>query len=411
MFSRLVFGLGLLSATALVHPAFATDARALQIFVSKSKQSMAVYDGADVIATSKISSGKAGHTTPSGIFSVIEKQTYHESNIYSGAPMPLMQRLTWSGIALHQSNSVPRYPASHGCVRMPDAFAKQLFEMTEMGVPVIITDGQLAPEPIDHPMLFRPQAPAPAPLLSDVELRPGIGELPVQVAMNEVAMPRLQVQPIAAPANDQPVKILITRRSQRETIIDLQTYLAELGFAVGNADGYLGPATVQAIGEFKKQHPLASTQAKSLVSDDLVRAVYTAAGKGEPPNGVIMVRQGFRPVFEAPVTIAEPELALGTHFFSASEVNLKDGTTEWLGVTLPNTLTSQTMKRLGISTMESSVISGTPILNALGRITIPDDTRQRIDAMLTPGSTLTISDTGVGPETGQGTDFITLTRG
>lgn len=411
MFSRLVFGLGLLSATALVHPAFATDARALQIFVSKSKQSLAVYDGADVIATSKISSGKSGHTTPSGIFSVIEKQTYHESNIYSGAPMPFMQRLTWSGIALHQSNSVPRYPASHGCVRMPDAFAKQLYKMTEMGVPVIITDAQLAPEPVDHPLLFSPHAPAPAPLLSDVELRPAIGSLPVQVAMNEVAMPRLQVQPIVAPVNDQPVKILITRRAQRETIIDLQTYLAELGFAVGNADGYLGPATVQAIGEFKKQHPMNPDAAKSLISDDLLRAVYSAAGKGEPPNGVIMVRQGFQQVFEAPVTIAQPELALGTHFFSAHEVNFEDGTTEWLGVTLPNTLTSQTMKRLGISTMESSIISGTPILNALGRITIPDDTRQRIDSMLTPGSTLTISDTGVGPETGQGTDFITLTRG
>ncbi len=411
MFSRLVFGLGLLSATALVHPAFATDARALQIFVSKSKQSLAVYDGADVIATSKISSGKSGHTTPSGIFSVIEKQTYHESNIYSGAPMPFMQRLTWSGIALHQSNSVPRYPASHGCVRMPDAFAKQLYKMTEMGVPVIITDAQLAPEPVDHPTLFSPHAPAPAPLLSDVELRPALGSLPVQVAMNEVAMPRLQVQPIVAPVNDQPVKILITRRAQRETIIDLQTYLAELGFAVGNADGYLGPATVQAIGEFKKQHPMHPDAAKSLISDDLLRAVYSAAGKGEPPNGVIMVRQGFQQVFEAPVTIAEPGLALGTHFFSAHEVNFEDGTTEWLGVTLPNTLTSQTMKRLGISTMESSIISGTPILNALGRITIPDDTRQRIDSMLTPGSTLTISDTGVGPETGQGTDFITLTRG
>ncbi|MDM9645251.1 L,D-transpeptidase family protein [Rhizobium sp. S163] len=411
MFSRLVFGLGLLSATALVHPAFATDARALQIFVSKSKQSLAVYDGADVIATSKISSGKSGHTTPSGIFSVIEKQTYHESNIYSGAPMPFMQRLTWSGIALHQSNSVPRYPASHGCVRMPDAFAKQLYKMTEMGVPVIITDAQLAPEPVDHPLLFSPHAPPPAPLLSDVELRPAIGSLPVQVAMNEVAMPRLQVQPIVAPVNDQPVKILITRRAQRETIIDLQTYLAELGFAVGNADGYLGPATVQAIGEFKKQHPMSPEAAKSLISDDLLRAVYSAAGKGEPPNGVIMVRQGFQQVFEAPVTIAQPELALGTHFFSAHEVNFEDGTTEWLGVTLPNTLTSQTMKRLGISTMESSIISGTPILNALGRITIPDDTRQRIDSMLTPGSTLTISDTGVGPETGQGTDFITLTRG
>jgi hypothetical protein len=283
--------------------------------------------------------------------------------------------------------------------------------MTEMGVPVIITDAQLAPEPVDHPLLFSPHAPAPAPLLSDVELRPAIGSLPVQVAMNEVAMPRLQVQPIVAPVNDQPVKILITRRAQRETIIDLQTYLAELGLAVGNADGYLGPATVQAIGEFKKQHPMSPDAAKSLISDDLLRAVYSAAGKGEPPNGVIMVRQGFQQVFEAPVTIAQPELALGTHFFSAHEVNFEDGTTEWLGVTLPNTLTSQTMKRLGISTMESSIISGTPILNALGRITIPDDTRQRIDSMLTPGSTLTISDTGVGPETGQGTDFITLTRG
>jgi peptidoglycan hydrolase-like protein with peptidoglycan-binding domain len=411
MFSRLVFGLGLLSATALVHPAFATDARMLQIFVSKDKQSLAVYDGTEVIATSKISSGKSGHTTPSGIFSVIEKQTYHESNIYSGAPMPFMQRLTWSGIALHQSNSVPRYPASHGCVRMPDAFAKQLYKMTEMGVPVIITEAQLAPKPVDHPMLFHPEAPTPTPLLSDVELRPSFGDLPVQVAMNEVAMPRLQVQPIVAPVNDQPVKILITRRAQRETILDLQTYLAQLGFAVGNADGYLGPATIQAIGEFKKQHPLDPVSAKSLVSDALLHAVYAAAGKGEPPNGVIMVRQGFRPVFEAPVTIANPELALGTHFFSAHDVNLDDGTTEWLGVTLPDKLTSQTMKRLGIRQVESSIISGTPILNALGRISIPDETRQRIDAMLTPGSTLTISDTGQGPETGQGTDFITLTRG
>jgi len=74
MFSRLVFGLGLLSATALVHPALAADARALQIFVSKDKQSLVVYDGAEVVATSKVSTGKPGHTTPSGIFSMLEKQ-------------------------------------------------------------------------------------------------------------------------------------------------------------------------------------------------------------------------------------------------------------------------------------------------------------------------------------------------
>ncbi|MDM9629427.1 L,D-transpeptidase family protein [Rhizobium sp. S152] len=411
MFSRLVFGLGLLSATALVHPALAADARALQIFVSKDKQSLVVYDGAEVVATSKVSTGKTGHTTPSGIFSVIEKQKYHESNLYSAAPMPFMQRLTWSGIALHESNSVPRYPASHGCVRMPAAFAKQLYKMTGMGVPVVITDAELTPVPIEHPALFSPHAPASAPLLSDAELRPAIGQEPVQVAMNEAAMPRLQTQPIIEPDNDQPVRMLITRRTQREAIVDIQSYLSELGFYVGNADGYLGPATVQAINDFKTQHPLPPGSGTSLISDSLIKAVYRAAGKGEPPNGVIMVRQGFNPVFEAPVTIDNPGLALGTHFFTAHSVNYADGSAEWLGVTLAQNLSRQAMKRLGIGSQESSIISGTPITNALSRISIPEETRQRIDAMLTPGSTLTITDTGLGPETGKGTDFITLTRG
>ncbi len=410
MFSRLVFGLGLLSATALVHPAFAGDARTLQIFVSKSNQTLAVYDGAEVIATSKVSTGKPGHTTPSGIFSVIEKKKYHESNIYSAAPMPFMQRLTWSGIALHESNSVPRYPASHGCVRLPSAFAKELYKMTAMGVPVVITDGEVTPRPIDHPALFHPQAPEPAPLLSDVELRPAIGQMPVQVAMNEAAMPRLQIQPIVAPVNDEPIRILITRRSERETIIDLQTLLADLGFAVGNPDGLLGPATVQAIADFKSQHPLAPGNDKSLISDTLIDAVYAAAGKSGPPNGVLLVRQGFRPVFTAPVTISDPGLALGTHFLTASAVDFENGTASWMGVTLANNLSRQTMKRLGITGLESSIISGTPIANALTRVDIPDDTRKKIDGMLTAGSTITISDTGIGTETGIGTDFITVTH-
>lgn len=410
MFSRLVFGLGLLSATALVHPALAADARTLQIFVSKDKQSLAVYEGGDVIATSKVSTGKPGHGTPSGIFSVIEKQKYHESNLYSAAPMPFMQRLTWSGIALHESNSVPHYPASHGCVRMPGAFAKQLYRMTEMGVPVIITDAETTPRPIEHPMLFHPEMPEPPPLLSDVVLRPAIGQLPVQVAMNEVAMPRAQVQPVVAPISAEPIRILITRRTQREAIIDLQTYLNELGFSVGDPDGLLGPASLQAISDFKAQHPLEPGADKSLMSDALLRAVYAAAGKGEPANGVIMVRQGFKPVFEAPITIADPRLALGTHFLTAHSVDLENGTADWLGATLANTLSSQTMRRLGISKLESSIVSGTPISNALSRINIPDETRRKIDAMLTPGSTMTISDTGLGHETGSGTDFITVTH-
>ncbi|TAU83106.1 hypothetical protein ELI30_07165 [Rhizobium leguminosarum] len=418
MFSRLVFGLGLLSATALVHPALAADAaRTLQIFVSKDKQSLAVYDGTEVVATSKVSTGKDGHTTPSGIFSVLEKQKYHESNLYSNAPMPFMQRLTWSGIALHESNSVPRYPASHGCVRMPGAFAKMLYGMTDRGVPIIISDGELAPQPIEHPTLFHPDAPA-MQLLSDVELRPSMPdspEKPVQVAMNDTAaMPMPAAPPIAAPEPEppsEPISMLITRRTLRETVIDIQSLLNQLGFSAGNPDGLLGPSTVQAIKAFKTLRPAEFAADGSLVSDTLLREVYAAAGKGEPPNGVIMVRQAFKPIFEAPVTIVDPGLALGTHFFTLHAIDEKTGTADWLGITLENNLSRETMKRLGISNQESSIITGKPIARSLSRITIPDETRRKIDALIAPGSTLTISDTGLGRETGEGTDFITITRG
>ncbi|QKK28565.1 L,D-transpeptidase family protein [Rhizobium indicum] len=417
MFSRLVFGLGLLSATALVHPALAADVRTLQIIVSKDKQSLAVYDGTEVVATSKVSTGKDGHTTPSGIFSVLEKQKYHESNLYSNAPMPFMQRLTWSGIALHESNSVPRYPASHGCVRMPAAFAKMLYGMTDRGVPVIISDGELAPQPIEHPTLFHPDAPA-MPLLSDVELRPSMPdspEKPVQVAMNDTAaMPMPAALPIAAPEPEppsEPISMLVTRRTLRETVIDIQTLLNQLGFSAGNPDGFLGPSTVQAIKAFRTLRPAEFAADRSLVSDTLLKEVYAAAGKGEPPNGVIMVRQAFKPLFEAPVTIADPGLALGTHFLTLHAVDAKAGTADWLGITLENNLSRETMKRLGITNQESSIITGKPIARSLSRITIPDETRRKIDALIAPGSTLTISDTGLGRETGEGTDFITITRG
>ncbi|NKK81405.1 L,D-transpeptidase family protein [Rhizobium leguminosarum] len=417
MFSRLVFGLGLLSATALVHPALAADARMLQIIVSKDKQSLAVYDGTEVVATSKVSTGKDGHTTPSGIFSVLEKQKYHESNLYSNAPMPFMQRLTWSGIALHESNSVPRYPASHGCVRMPGTFAKMLYGMTDRGVPVIISDGELAPQPIEHPTLFHPDAPA-MQLLSDVELRPSMPdspEKPVQVAMNDTAaMPMPAAPPIAAPEPEppsEPISMLVTRRTLRETVIDIQTLLNQLGFSAGNPDGLLGPSTVQAIKAFKTLRPTEFAADRNLVSDTLLREVYAAAGKGEPPNGIIMVRQAFKPLFEAPVTIADPGLALGTHFFTLHAVDAKAATADWLGITLTNNLSRETMKRLGITNQESSIITGKPIARSLSRISIPDETRRKIDALIAPGSTLTISDIGLGRETGEGTDFITITRG
>ncbi len=165
---------------------------------------------------------------------------------------------------------------------------------------------------------------------------------------------------------------------------------------MGEPNSLLGPATLQAISDFKLQRPVEPTANKSPASDALIRSVYAAAGKGTPPNGVIMIRQGFQPVLEAPISIENPGLALGTHFFMARSVDFETGSADWMGATLPSTLSRATMTRLGISSLESSIISGTPIANALSRIHIPEETRRKIDAMLTSGSTLTISDTGLG---------------
>ncbi len=409
---RFLFGLGLLSATALVHPVFAADdVRTLQIVVSKDRQSLAVYDGDKVVATSKVSTGKRSHATPSGIFSILEKEVYHESNLYSNSPMPFMQRLTWSGIALHESSSVPNYPASHGCVRMPKAFAKMLYQMTERGVHVVIADQPLVPQLFEHAMLFQPEAIPASVLFSGLELRPTTAAFmpqPVQVATNDAAaLPMPPAAQAARPIDQAPLSILMTRRGLRENVRDLQGLLNDMGFPAGTPDGLLGPATVQAIGDFKKAHGI--TTSGGLVSPALMKAVYAVAGKGEPPNGAIMVRQNFKPLFEAPAIIAEPEEALGTHFFTANAVDRMNGKANWFGVTLEDDLSKDTKKRLGITSEEQAQSLDAADL-ALNRITMPDDIRRRIGDLLTAGSSLTISDTGVGPETGNGTDFITITN-
>ena len=93
-----------------------------------------------------------GHPTPMGVFSVIQKHKLHHSNIYSGAPMPYMQRITWSGVAMH-AGVLPGYPASHGCIRMPMAFAVKMWNWTRMGARVIVTPGEMTPANFSHPLL------------------------------------------------------------------------------------------------------------------------------------------------------------------------------------------------------------------------------------------------------------------
>src|SRR5260370_35065010 len=102
------------------------------IEVSISKQQLTVYELGEPVAHAPVSTGMAGHLTPTGIFAVIGKEIFHRSNIYSGAPMPYMQRITWSGVAM-PAGGLPGHPASHGRIRMPHDFAGTLFGLTHPG--------------------------------------------------------------------------------------------------------------------------------------------------------------------------------------------------------------------------------------------------------------------------------------
>ena len=130
----------------------------LVIVVSIGKQTVTVYDDNKVIAKSPISSGTSSNPTPTGIFSILEKNRYHYSNLYGGAPMPFMQRVTNSGVAMH-AGDLPGYPASHGCIRLPYSFARSLFGITDVGARVIISNDDLTPAEFNSPRLIAPLAP------------------------------------------------------------------------------------------------------------------------------------------------------------------------------------------------------------------------------------------------------------
>jgi len=120
------------------------------VVVSLPEQRVYVYRNGIRIAVSTCSTGKPGHETPSGVFVVLQKDKHHRSSTYDDAPMPNMNRLTWSGIALHAGN-LPGYPASHGCVRLPMDFSERLFEVTHLGTPVIISGRHSDPWELIHP--------------------------------------------------------------------------------------------------------------------------------------------------------------------------------------------------------------------------------------------------------------------
>lgn len=146
------FTAGLKPGDYVWHPEV-SPAGPVVIIVSLPEQRMYVYRNGVRIGQSTVSTGTKGHATPTGMFTILQKKVRHESNIYKGARMPHMQRLTWTGIAMHAGH-LPGYPASHGCVRLPVDFAGKLYSVTRNGTSVIITDNKFAPGETAEPGLL-----------------------------------------------------------------------------------------------------------------------------------------------------------------------------------------------------------------------------------------------------------------
>src|SRR5262245_27471381 len=124
----------------------------VHIVISIKQQRLTLYVNGQPYAQSPVSTGLPGHPTPQGVFSVIQKNLHHRSNIYSAAPMPYMQRITWSGVAMHEGK-LPGYAASHGCIRLPREFAQRLWGITRIGARVIIAQDDVHPSAIAHARL------------------------------------------------------------------------------------------------------------------------------------------------------------------------------------------------------------------------------------------------------------------
>lgn len=414
----------------------------LQIVVSLPAQQMTVYKGGIKIATTRISSGKAGYITPAGVFSILQKKRIHHSNLYDWAPMPYMQRLTWSGVALH-AGRVPDYPASHGCIRLPHEFARQLFGVTDKGAHVLVTSADSMLDEIQHPKLFQPAVlatifdPKHLAVADSDQDRPErldkVDALPVfegtqrrhvstghwhyaepmnaAWALDDPHYPvfdtRQETLHLFEGREEGPIRILITRRTERERNIDIQAMLNQLGFDVGAPDGQVGRLTRAAIESFQSHNDLPAT---GVASDELFDQLAKASGGTKLTSGHLYVRRGRKDLFDAPVAIRDESRPLGTHVYTAMHFDTEATRTRWTVVTLKQGQEPDADDVTGDAEILDAV-NAVSAEEALDRIDVPDHLRRRIEAILTPGSSLIVSDNGIDPgETNKGMGFIVRTR-
>lgn len=322
----------------------------LQIIISIEAQRLSLYDNGLLIARSPVSTGVRGHPTPLGVFSVISKERWHRSNIYSAAPMPYMQRITWSGIALH-AGVVPGHPASHGCIRLPKDFAIRLYQLTKRATRVIIARDDVQPVEIADPHLFvsRPKtatiSPGSAGAAGNSVITAAVHESPVAdevatagVASSQSGVTRRKIAPIS---------IFVSGKLSRLFVRQHFTPLFDVAVKIQKPEVPLGTHVFTAM-ETQNDGASVGWTVVSLPEEYPGKSGAATKGRGAP------------------------------------------------------------IER--ISDTASPVPSPENASSALDRIEIPQDVVEQISDLVTPGSSFIVSDHGISRETGKDTDFVVLTH-
>ncbi len=402
--------------------------------ISLHSQKITIYDANGWILRAPVSSGQKGRETPAGIFSVIEKQAEHYSNLYDDAFMPHMQRITWSGIALH-GGPLPGYAASHGCIRLPYDFAEHLFGLTKVGMRVIVAPNDVAPVEITHPALSTLRSSGSvvvaarakeaneaagrteqAARLAAVKASREAQQAATAVRVAENASVRAQSEvtaaegAIASARSDQ-------AKAKAETAKEKATArVAEIEAQLAAAKADLQPK-LDAVAAAREAADAAAT-AKAAAAD----AAQKAARALEPVSVFISrktqrlyVRQAFQPVLDTAVTIQDADRPIGTHVFTAEERTGDDGSMRWSVVSMDKGYAAGgklAANAIGPARDIAAVSDGpSGAMAALDRITIPQDVLDRIGGMGSPRSSLIISDEGLSSETSKGTDFVVVMSG
>ena len=404
--------------------------------VSLRNQRITVYDADGWILRAPVSSGQKGRETPSGVFSVLQKNAEHYSNLYEDAYMPHMQRLTWSGIALH-GGLLPGYPASHGCVRLPFDFAERLFGATRLGMRVIVTPSDVAPVEIAHPALFRSKPRAEA-LIAALAAE-------AEAAARKADQARLAAVSASREAAQAMVRVRVADNLQRRAEVQLAAAQAALDSAISaEAREIAEDAKAKAIAritELQAQWVAAKAEAQpkldavaplreAAVALESVRVVAAEAARQaarelDPVSVFISrksarlyVRRAFQPVLESPVTILDADRPIGTHVFTALARTDRDSEMRWSVVSLdggrPHGVVVDLAERARVGRgrhAEPMTTHSEGAKTALDRIVIPQDTLDRIAEMASPRSSLIISDEALSSETGNETEFVVVLSG